>query len=190
MNTRHTRGGVVQRGFTLIELMITLAMVAILASLAAPSFTTMMANQQLSTAASELMTSALQARSLALKNNRRVLVQPITNGDWLTGWRVYEDAGLDGAFVAGTDPLFSESPPLASHITVGSLTGSGDNRSIALIAYGGDGFLVSVTLGGNANYNGSVLFSSTRTTRTKYVVVARTGRIRLCDPLIQPGCAP
>ncbi|QGW84721.1 GspH/FimT family pseudopilin [Variovorax paradoxus] len=45
-----------QKGFTLIEAMTVVAVVAILAALAAPSFTTMIANQRVSSAAQELQT--------------------------------------------------------------------------------------------------------------------------------------
>jgi type II secretion system protein H len=45
-----------QKGFTLIEVMTVVVVVAILAALAAPSFTTMIANQRVTSAAQELQT--------------------------------------------------------------------------------------------------------------------------------------
>jgi len=53
-------------GFTLIEALIVVAMVAILAALAAPSFNTMIANQRLSSAAQELQTLLQFARAEAV----------------------------------------------------------------------------------------------------------------------------
>lgn len=45
-----------QKGFTLIEMMVVVVLVAILAALAMPSFTTMIANQRVTSAAQELQT--------------------------------------------------------------------------------------------------------------------------------------
>lgn len=53
-------------GFTLIEAMVVVALVAILAALAVPSFTTMVANQRLSSAAQELQTLLQFARAEAV----------------------------------------------------------------------------------------------------------------------------
>lgn len=53
-------------GFTLIEAMVVVALVAILAALAVPSFTTMIANQRLSSAAQELQTLLQFARAEAV----------------------------------------------------------------------------------------------------------------------------
>ena len=53
-------------GFTLIEAMVVVALVAILAALAAPSFTSMIANQRVSSAAQEVQTLLLFARAEAV----------------------------------------------------------------------------------------------------------------------------
>ncbi len=54
------------QGFTLIEAMVVVALVAILAALAAPSFITTIANQRVSSAAQELQTLLLFARAEAV----------------------------------------------------------------------------------------------------------------------------
>ncbi len=55
-----------QAGFTMIELMIVVSIVAILAALAAPSFITSIANSRLSSAATEVQTLLQFARSEAI----------------------------------------------------------------------------------------------------------------------------
>lgn len=174
------------RGFTLIELLAVLAIVAILGALAVPGMQSMARNQALSGAASDLMAATLQARSVALTNNRRTLLQPVSDNDWRTGWRIFIDMNSNGAYDAGTDTLISTREPLNNDIIVGNLAGTGDNKSISVIGFGGDGFLASV----GSSQNGTVLFESAYTGRKKYLVVARVGRARICDPKITPGCEP
>ena len=85
------------RGFTLIELMITLAIVAILSSLAAPSFRQMAATQRVRTAVSALNESLWIARSEAIKRNTVVVFSFASLG---AGWKVQ----------AGADTLHTQDP--------------------------------------------------------------------------------
>lgn len=100
------------RGFTLLELLITMAVVAILAAVAVPSFQNMIATQQVRSAASDLVSALNFARSEAVKRNTTVRVDPgIDPGDdWNDGWEVYVDGsadpirvhnGLDGVTLTG-----------------------------------------------------------------------------------------
>ncbi len=59
-------------GFTLIELMVTLAVAAILAAMAAPSFRILLANNRLSTQTNELVGAVTFTRSEAVKRGRNV----------------------------------------------------------------------------------------------------------------------
>lgn len=61
-------------GFTLIELMIVLALMAIMAAIAAPSFRGYMTQNRLNGAARMVMTDLMQARSLAATENTRFKV--------------------------------------------------------------------------------------------------------------------
>lgn len=79
--------GPAPRGFTLVELLITVALVAILAVVAAPSFTTYAANQRVKAASFELMSALNLARSEALKRNRNATLAAQTGG-WINGWLV------------------------------------------------------------------------------------------------------
>ncbi len=79
------------RGFTLIELMITLALGAVLIMAAAPSFTAYIANQRVKSGALELYTSLLYARSEAIKRNGPVYLVP--GAQWHEGWAVTSVAG-------------------------------------------------------------------------------------------------
>jgi type IV fimbrial biogenesis protein FimT len=91
-----------QRGFNLIEVMVTLTVLGILISLGAPSFAEWLQNQQIR-AASEAIVNGMQvARGEAIKRNLRVqmVLEPPTSG-----WTVCEAtvAPCDSTLLA--DPL-------------------------------------------------------------------------------------
>jgi type IV fimbrial biogenesis protein FimT len=78
------------RGFTLLELMVTLAIAVILASIAAPSFQNMLASQRVQAAAFDLLANLTLARSEAIKQNRNVTLASINGKDaWEDGWQIY-----------------------------------------------------------------------------------------------------
>ena len=104
------------RGFTAIELMVTVAVVAIFATLAAPSFRQLIATQRVKSVASALNESLWVARSEALKRNDNVsFVFP--NAGTVADWNITQ--GSDGL---GTPPLVKQSgsPSVASETSTGA----------------------------------------------------------------------
>jgi type IV fimbrial biogenesis protein FimT len=175
-----------QAGFTLVELLVTLVIVAILGAVVMPGFKTISANQNLSNAASELLSANMQARSVALKTNQRTIVQPNTGTDWTSGWKIYIDANQNASYDNGTDTLIVTREALAPDIVLGSWTGgSGDNSNNGLFAYAGDGFAVSA----GGYYNGSVMLQSTYTQKKRCITMGRVGRSRLFSPTSATGCS-
>lgn len=92
----------VAAGFTVIELMIALAIMSILIGIATPAFNAMVASQRVKTAAADLHTSLLQARAEAVKRNQRVLIRPASGEDWNAGWLIPAPATP----TSDTNPLF------------------------------------------------------------------------------------
>lgn len=84
MNAR--RAG--QGGFTIIEVMTVVAIIAFLAAVAIPNLTQTIKNSKLRGTASDLFGDLLTARSEAVKRNCNVYVQPTNSGDWSSGWNV------------------------------------------------------------------------------------------------------
>lgn len=72
-----------QRGFTMIELLITIVIVATLAALAFPSFQSMLANAQIRTAAQALHDGLQLARVEAIRRNERVVFTKGTESGWV-----------------------------------------------------------------------------------------------------------
>ncbi len=75
------------RGFTLIELIVTLSVFGILTALAVPSFSSLVAASRVREAGSDLLESVFLARSEAVKRAANVDVVP-TSGNWQNGWTV------------------------------------------------------------------------------------------------------
>lgn len=76
-------------GFTLIEMAITMVILVILLSLAAPSFQEFIANQRSQGAAGDLLASLMYARSEAIKRGGVIDLEPVSGGtNWSSGWAV------------------------------------------------------------------------------------------------------
>lgn len=76
-----------QTGLTLIELMVTLAVVAVTLSIGVPSFQGMASSNRMSSAANSLIGALNVARSEAIKRGARVNLVA-TGADWTKGWSV------------------------------------------------------------------------------------------------------
>ena len=101
-----------QRGFTIVELMVVVAVVAVLASLAAPGMRDLIASSHVRTASSDFYGALIAARSESIKRRSNAVVAPI-GATWDTGWTVK----------VGTN-TFQQVDPLPPDVSVLPATGT------------------------------------------------------------------
>lgn len=98
-----------ESGFSLIELMVVVAVVGVLAGIALPSFKSLIQSQQVKAASFELFSSFSFARSEAIKRNANVTVTPEQASDWGLGWKI----------TAGAEQIRFQSPLKGVAISTG-----------------------------------------------------------------------
>lgn len=103
------------RGFTAIELMVTVAIMAILAALAAPSFSSLIESWRVREAVEELQNTIYFARSEAIKRGGKISI--VQSGN--SGWAVQFDTNGDGSSMA---TLQTTSTPARLSITFPATT--------------------------------------------------------------------
>lgn len=96
-------------GFTLAELLVAVAIVAILLTLAVPSFDDLVLTQNVRASAADLQTSLIFTRSEAIKRAADVNMVPAF-GDWRNGWTVQL---ADGTVLRREAPLNSRLASMA-----------------------------------------------------------------------------
>lgn len=128
-------------GFTLIEMMTALAVLAIVMVVAAPSLAGFVRSSKVRSAQSELISSLLLARSEASKRGVTVGVAasaPAAGNEFSKGWTVWVDTNDDG--VVDTGELVLRSYPSLNGAVVLSTTGN-----VTALAFNSSGFLTPAT---------------------------------------------
>lgn len=85
-------------GFTLYELLITLAVIAITLAIGIPSFNKTIQNTRTKTSTSELLAAIEQTRATAVFTGGRSVLAAKTQ--WHNGWRIFLDTNDDGVLDA------------------------------------------------------------------------------------------
>jgi type IV fimbrial biogenesis protein FimT len=138
-----TRSDAPSAGFTLIELMVVIAIIAIGLGIAAPSVRNLTLNAQMSAQANDLLADLALARTEAIKRNVRVAIcssstglactggTPLRPAPWEVGRIVFVDANQNGSRDDGEDILrTAPEAPIGSTVAVQGDTATGEARTV------------------------------------------------------------
>lgn len=168
------------RGFTIVELMITILVLSLLAGIGVPAFQSTVMNNRMTSQINALVTSLNQARSEAIKQNRDVVVCRSTDSSscagsgssWGQGWLVFVDENENGSIDGGGnncdgsgDCKLSVQSTLSGNIQV--------DANVNQLIYNGRG---------TSNTNGTFTFCDSRgAEEAKAIIISNTGRPRISN---------
>lgn len=175
----HTRN---LKGFSVLELLIVIAIVSTMAMFALPNMTRLMQSNRMTTAKNALLATLHQARSESASTSRNAVLCPsanghqcLTTGDWSRGWLLYRDDNANGRF----DPVESLLQVHEMDVTDLRVRTSDGRRKVTYRNLGrADGTNVSFIFCDRRGDAGGGL-----------VVVANSGRMRSSDRVPAGACS-
>lgn len=168
------------RGITLIELLVTVAILAILLSVGMPSFHAQFTENRVKSATSDLMSSLNLARSEAIRRGVRVVVckssDPsastpacVTSGTWAQGWIVFVDSDNDAVHDSGETLLQARN-------ALDQVTASGNTNIANYVSFTSTGTTKQTT---GADQAGTLTICGSPYQRQ--IVISSSGRIRVAQ---------
>jgi type IV fimbrial biogenesis protein FimT len=158
-----------ERGFTLIELMIVLVVMATSLSVVVPAMTQWLHQQQLTSSSLRLAGTLALARSEAILRGRPVQVEILAN-DWSMGWRVFADNNRNGLADAN-EPILVQESGLPGNVSI-----RGNTPVRHYVRYTPDG---SAKLKSGAFQAGTLTLCHQRSSlQTRQLILSATGRLR------------
>ena len=176
------------RGFTLIELMITIGIMAIVITLAAPSFTRTIQSNKLDKVRDDLFADLVLARSEALARNKSVTLCATANpaatsptcsnsNSWVTGWIMFVDTDQDRVVDAAIDANLNGFSEVSADEYLRIYRSASPQISISW--GGGTDYIVFDRLGRMSGVsNGSFHFCNTSISYAKRIIISNVGRAR------------
>lgn len=170
-------------GFTLMELLVTVAILAVLIALAAPNFSAWIRSSNMRSAVNSFLADARFARSEAVRLGGAVVMcrsdnpeatnptcgsgsGPSGNG-WVSGWIIFQDLDNNGN-KASTEPVLRIQAPISALNSIG-------NHSTKLV-FTATGRLRNLSSAFSLQFGGNPNFSNTE---QRMVCVSVSGRARI-----------
>lgn len=164
-------------GFTLLELLITVALISVLAAFAIPSMRSFSQNDRLTTNINTMIGHLAYARSEAVKRHAQVSIcvsndtVSCTGGNnWEDGWIVYVDADANGTFDAAT---VNEDILRVNQALDGNNTLAPTAAYTTQVTYDNRGFVTAT--------GGFLLCDDRSGDFGKTITISNTGRVRFQD---------
>lgn len=166
------------QGLSLIELIVVVAVIVMLASLAIPSYSAFVVNSRLNAIANEWVSAIHLARSEAVRRGQHVVIRKV-GAEWENGWQLFVDverstATSKNVFDSSTDLELRVSEPLPISYSL-----RGNNNFQNYIRYQPDG---------TSNTIGSFVVCKDQSVKgAKLIIINSTGRIRVASDSDQDG---
>ncbi len=174
------------KGFTVIELMLVVAVMGVMAMIALPAFNEMVQNNRRVSSVNDFLASMHIARSEAITRGQRVSVcrSNATRtacagaaGGWRHGWLVFSDFDGNGA-INGDDEILSTGGPLRGNF---NMTSSEFTSHMTFQPSG------RVRAASGDNFGEMLLCEGTEAEATRVIIIERTGRPRVDTEVIGGG---
>lgn len=174
------------QGFSASELLVVVAVSAILLSIAVPEMRTLIRRQQLKSAVGDLFGAVELTRSLAMARGGRVMLAPRdgAGADWTRGWAIFADRDGDGRPGKG-DEIIALQGALPPGIAISTAFSSKHNPDY--LAYNSAGRGCSGSSSQAARWG---TISLSQDGRVRRIRINMLGRARICDPAVDgAACA-
>lgn len=186
-----------QRGFTLVEMMVVVAIMAILLGVAAPSFQTFVANAKIRSVAENIQAGLMLAKSEALRRNENIsfwlvdgLGATCARSSSGSTWVVSFDNPTEACGSTPSDTvnprLIQTGPPISDTqgVTVAAVSSDAPAVAASCVTFNGFGRVLTNCTGGTTRMARVAISSTTQaaTIRALDVRIDNGGGVRLCDP--------
>lgn len=160
-------------GFTVIELLTTLAVAGVLVTIAVPSFTAMIRHNRAIAAVNELHTALNFTRHAAIIRNSYVVMCKSADGrrcnhalsDWNSGWLIFDNLNRDSAVqVNAGEPILRVHGPMRPQTPIISNRNAFTYRPM-----------------GTRSVNGTFLYCSETGRNDRALIINVMGRVRISD---------
>lgn len=168
-------------GFSMIELMVVLAVTAILLAIGVPSFHELIRNQRLNVAVNAFFGAINLTRSEAIHRGARVDLVPADGADWANGWVVFIDQNNNQLAEAGEQLILAHGPVNGQIAIKSAMTDS----SKPYLAYNGTG-RTRTNASSHAPQLGTISFFLE--TGIRRIKLNFSGRARTCNPVQDKSC--